>query len=289
MSRFRKSKTVLFVAFLLATVLIFPFIGLRAATPPVFAALGDSTGYGLSAFPGPTNRNLATLYGFNDQFADHLADRYGSVSYTNKAWPGDKTADLLADLDDSGIKAQISGSNIITVMIGGNNLLTPAIASICGLWGVNPADYDDLDGKDMLEALAAAIAFHGVLLRGVADLKKDWPAIARKLRSLNRHAEIYVCTVHNPIQVTSSADPLYPLYVEFEMLLGSINWTIRCYALYYRYRVVDINKAFKSTAGALTFDIAGAVEAATYMAALGPIRKSGWNCLGRRGINSLSL
>lgn len=292
-----KSKFVFILTLALVFALIFPMTGVNAAAVPSFVALGDSTGFGLSAFPDPEVRDIATLYGFNDQFADYLAGRYGAVSYTNMALPGDKTRDLQAKLQDPAVRTLVRNARFMTVCIGGNNLLGPAIEAIFGLWGVDPADYTDPDGKDMLDALAAAIAakyaenpyynpmddfarlmdltdpcaiaFHKALLQGVADFKKEWPDIASQIRKLNRRGELYVTTVHNPLQVSSSSDPIYPLYLEFETLLGAINLTIRAYALTYGYRVVDSNRVIKSTPGAVDFDIAGAIAAATMMVQLG--------------------
>ena len=295
----KKSKVVLFLVFLLATVLIFPFAGISALSTPNLVALGDSTGFGLSAFPDPANRDMATLFGFNDQFADHLGI-YGTDAYTNLAWPGDTTSDLLADLADPAIRARVSQATVLTVNIGAaTTLLGPSIAAICALWGVNPADYaDDLDGRQMLSDLAeamalkyetipgydplqdfmrlvdfreqAAIDFHSALLKGTSVFNNQWPLIACRIRQLNNRAELYVNTVHNPLQVSSQSDPLYPLYLEFEVLIGRMNLAIKSYAMIYRYRVVDINKAFKQVPGALTFDIAGAIAAATEIVQLDP-------------------
>jgi len=226
-----------------------------------------------------------------------LSGQYGSIAYSNIAMPGDKTGDLLTKLKSPAVRAQISQSRFLTVSIGGNNLLGPSIAAIFGLWGIDPEDYDDLDGRDMLTALAAAIdakyaadpaynplddfsrlmdltdpvaiAFHKALLQGVADFKKEWPAIASQIRKLNRRCEFYVTTVHNPLSISNSADPLYPLYLEFETLIGSINLTIRGYALLFGYRVVDAHQAVKYTSGAIDFDIVGAVAAAALMGQLG--------------------
>ncbi|MDW7656998.1 MAG: hypothetical protein SCM11_07470, partial [Bacillota bacterium] len=223
---------------------------------------------------------------------------YGSKNYANLAWPGDTTGDLLADLKTVSVKTQVRKASILTVNIGGNNLLGPSIAAICGLWGISPDQYvDDLDGRQMLSDLAAAIAlkfelpdydpmqdfmrlmdlndpaavaFHTALLQGTAGFMHDWPEIVSQIRQLNNRAELYVNTVHNPIQISNQSDLLYPLYLEFESLISTINLTIKSYALVYHYRVVDSHKAYKSIPGALTFDIAGAVAAATAIVSLDP-------------------
>jgi hypothetical protein len=293
-----KPKRLFLLIFILAAALTIPYTGVSAAEPVRFVALGDSTGFGLSAFPDPFDRNLESLYGFNDMFAESLGI-YGTSSYINLAWPGDKTSDLLYKLGQTGSAAAVRGADMLTVTIGGNNLLGPSIAAICGIWGIDPANYPgDLDGRDMLTALAeaiayrymtvpgydpmvdfmrlftpddpAAVAFHMALAQGIADFNVEWPAIARQIRRLNPKAELYVNTVHNPIRITGPDDPLLSLYLQFEFMIDSLNRTIESYSRMYRYQVVDINQAFKDTSGSLTFDIAGAINTATAIFALGP-------------------
>ncbi len=271
-------------------------LAVGAATPPTFVALGDSTGYGLSAIPPPgsppefyTSGFNPPLFGFNDQFA--LANGFvAGTTYFNYAYPGDKTGDLLTDLADATVQAKVRGARILTVNMGGNHLLGPAIAAIFGLWGIDPEDpkYEgDLDGSLMLADLAAAIAldpdpeatfmrltdltdpyalaFHKALLAGTADFVKQWPKACAMIRSLNRRGELYVNTLYNPIRVSGKTDPLYPVYVEFEALVGTINATIRSYALAYRYRVVDVYTAFRNwtePVPVLTFHVPSAIQAA---------------------------
>lgn len=300
MLNLKRPKRLLLIALLLTVVMVFlPVAGVHAASAPFLLALGDSTGYGLSAFPDPANRDLATLHGFNDQFADALMARYPSLTYLNLAEPGDKTYDLLAKLQQAACRAQVKSARFVTVCIGGNNLLGPSLDAIFGLWGIDPDDYDAPDGSDMLSALAgvlaarfaadptydpmddfarlldltdpAAIAFHRALLQGCADFQKEWPLIAGQIQNLNRTCEFFVTTVHNPLRVSGPADPLYPLYLEFEVLLASINGTIKAGELIWGYRVVDANKAIKNTPGGVDFNIPGAMAAAEAMLAMDPL------------------
>lgn len=293
----RKSKRLFLLMLILTVALVLPYASVSAAEPVSFVALGDSTGFGLSAFPNPDYRALDTLYGFNDMFANSLGV-YGTEYYNNFAWPGDKTSDLFYKLSQPGPAYAVAEADILTVTIGGNNLLGPSIAAICGIWDIDPADYPgDLDGRIMLTALAgaiaehyktipgydpmvdfmhlftpddpAAIAFQMALMKGIIDFNMEWPAIARQIRRLNPNAELLVSTVHNPIVIANPADPLYSLFLQFEFMIGSLNKTIETYSRMFRYRVVDINQAFKNTPGSLTFDIAGAINTATALFNLG--------------------
>jgi hypothetical protein len=78
-------------------------------------------------------------------------------------------------------------------------------------------------------------------------LPKKWPLIAGQIQNLNRTCEFCVTTVHNPLRVSSPSDPLNPLYPGFEVLLASLNGTIKAGELIWGYRVVDANKGIKNT------------------------------------------
>jgi lysophospholipase L1-like esterase len=91
-----------------------------------YVALGDSLATGAGA---------ATSY--VEEFADLLRDDTGAeVEVTNFAVDGWTSADLLASLrDDDGVQAAVADADLVTVDIGGNDLLRvlPAYASgTCG-------------------------------------------------------------------------------------------------------------------------------------------------------------
>jgi hypothetical protein len=289
--KIKKKGVALFLTLVLTFVVIFPLGGVNAdasaPAPVFFTALGDSTGFGLSAFT-TTGRNPLYVNGFNDQFATSLGlDK--NENYFNLAIPGDDTSNLLEKLAMPEFANPVRSSTIITVTIGGNNLLGPTIAAICALWGV-PPQTDDPTGGKMLTALAAAVAqkfatipeynpamdfmrlmdpadsvtlqFHDALANGLQKFYEEWPIIAGRIRGLNLNAELYVNTVHNPMRITGGSDPLYPLYLQIETLIKQINKYIRKNANQFRYRVVDFHKVFKQKPTSLSFDIAEALTTA---------------------------
>ena len=292
-----KSRWLVILIIVSVSILFVPVTAAAEKHNVNFVALGDSNAFGLSAFHNPYNRDLTTLNGYNDQFAASLGV-YGTKNYENFAWPGDKTSDLLNKLYDETTAMAVGQADIITVGIGGNNLLGPSIAAITGLWGVDPSEYPgDLDGRNMISALAEAIvleyaadtlydpmddfmrlmdpsdpagkAFQAALTQGMIDFHVEWPVIAQKIRGLNPRAELYVNTVHNPIQIDNPndlGDPLVPLYLQMESLIGSFNRTIESYSRMYRYQIVDVKTVFEMTPGSLTFDIAGALTTAGMIA-----------------------
>jgi lysophospholipase L1-like esterase len=148
-------------------------------SPPVpeaqyYVALGDS----ISA--GTNNENLfGNSYRYTNTFSSSLAAIFSgrSYSYKNDSVPGDDTDDLLLKLQtDSTIRSDVSKATIITISIGGNNLLSTASAR----------GYSEIN-----EAAATA---------GVNNFISDLPAIVAQINSLHAAGhlpQIYIMDMYN--------------------------------------------------------------------------------------------
>ena len=150
-------------------------------SPPVpvpeaqyYVALGDS----ISA--GTNNRNLfGNSYRYTNTFSSSLAAIFSgtSYSYKNDSVPGDDTDDLLFKLQtDSTIRSDVGKATIITISIGGNNLLSTASAR----------GYSEIN-----EAAATA---------GVNNFILDLPAIVAQINSLHATGhlpQIYIMDMYN--------------------------------------------------------------------------------------------
>jgi lysophospholipase L1-like esterase len=139
-----------------------------------YVALGDS----ISA--GTNNQNLiGNSYRYTNTFSSSLAALFSGTSYSYKNYsvPGDDTDDLLLKLQtNSTIRSDVSKATIITISIGGNNLLSTASAR----------------GYSEINAVAATI--------GVNNFISDLPAIVTEINSL--HAadhlpQIYIMDMYN--------------------------------------------------------------------------------------------
>jgi lysophospholipase L1-like esterase len=139
-----------------------------------YVALGDS----ISA--GTNNQNLiGNSYRYTNTFSSSLAALFSgtSYSYKNDSVPGDDTDDLLLKLQtNSTIRSDVSKATIITISIGGNNLLSTASAR----------------GYSEINAVAATT--------GVNNFISDLPAIVAEINSL--HAadhlpQIYIMDMYN--------------------------------------------------------------------------------------------
>jgi lysophospholipase L1-like esterase len=148
-------------------------------SPPVpeaqyYVALGDS----ISA--GTNNQNLlGNSYRYTNTFSNSLAAIFAgrSYSYKNDSVPGDDTDDLLLKLQtDSTTRSDVSKATIITVSIGGNNLLSTASAG----------GYSEIN-----ETAATA---------GVNNFISDLPAIVAEINSLHAAGhlpQIYIMDMYN--------------------------------------------------------------------------------------------
>jgi lysophospholipase L1-like esterase len=148
-------------------------------SPPVpeaqyYVALGDS----ISA--GTNNENLfGNSYRYTNTFSSSLATIFSgrSYSYKNDSVPGDDTDDLLLKLQtDSITRSDVSKATIITISIGGNNLLSTASAG--GYSEINETAATD----------------------GVNNFISDLPAIVAEINSLHTAGhlpQIYIMDMYN--------------------------------------------------------------------------------------------
>lgn len=97
-----------------------------------YTSLGDSIAYGMSASQGK---------GYVDLFYNYLKKQDGNsgMNLYNFAVPGDTSSELLSKLqDDTNIQSSIKNAKVVTISIGGNNILSPVIAAACQAFQVDP-------------------------------------------------------------------------------------------------------------------------------------------------------
>ena len=162
-----------------------------------YVALGDSisTGYGLEDIE-------------NNLFVNKIKKEY-NLNLDNKAVDGmDTTAmlDLLNSNDEKGIEYRnvISDAELITISMGGNNLLQPLINIVKEGLGLD-ADATVIDlqqaiikNPNALSILATSLKDPGVAksLYSKAELfAKEFPEIIKVIKGLNSNAEIMIQTI----------------------------------------------------------------------------------------------
>jgi len=206
-------------------------------------SLGDSIAYGMSATPGS---------GYVDLFYDHLSGITGNedLSLINLGIPGADSSDLLYQLqNDPATISDVGNAKVITISIGGNNLLAPVIATMATAFNLDPTS--PTFATDLAVALAdpgaqaiinaSLPALQTNLAAGALQFVTDWPTIIGTVRTLAPQAEIYVATLYNPI---NQADPMYQV---FAPVIQQINSVIM--APNSGYKVADVYSAFSNYKG----------------------------------------
>ena len=219
-----------------------------------FLSLGDSIAYGMSATPG--NDYVHLFYNHI-----HATPTYSQLSLTNLAVSGDTSSDLLTKLQTAPYIAAVRKAKVITLSIGGNNLLSPVIGTVCTAFGVSAVNNPNLmvelatamitnPNKDaILAGIANSPILAQALQSGVGQLGTDSPRIIGALKALSPQAEIYVLNLYNPFNET---DPLYTL---FDPLIKQINQVLVDNTIA-GYKVADVYTKFTETPGAVNFNLA---------------------------------
>lgn len=217
-----------------------------------YLALGDSISCGMSADSGK---------GYVDLFHKHLETlgRYGEVNLQNLSVSGDKSSDLLTKFQTDEYKEAVKDAKIITISIGGNNLLSPVIEAVCQAFGVNKDDNPNYQTELALavasnpnkDAILAGIVSSGTLLQslnsGILQFQSDFPKIIKTIKEIAPESEIYVLTLYNPF---NSKDPMYSA---FDSIINRINKTIKIQTN--NCNIVDVYEKLKTTSGAVNFSL----------------------------------
>ncbi|MCY6370046.1 SGNH/GDSL hydrolase family protein [Clostridium ganghwense] len=207
-----------------------------------YIALGDSIAFGLSA---DLNK------GYVDLFKNYLktTEKYDELVLNNLAMTGDKSSDLLDKVkNDVKTRDAIRQANIITISIGGNNLLSPVIKAIASKYKLDSEEAnfvikltnaieEDPNWEEKLEILKNDSCLMKELDEGINNFKEDWPKIIKEINSLAPNAKIYVMTIYNPLKADTPV-----LYNTFEKLIQPINEEIK--NSIYDYKVAEVYTKF---------------------------------------------
>ena len=147
-----------------------------------YVSLGDSIaeGYGLSGFSSKGETDfVADSYAY--LFKDKLEEEYANVNAISYAKSGDDTSNFLAKLNNTAVKNKIANADIITICIGANDILLPAIDNLFDF-----VLYDD----DITPALD----------QGLSNFSTNFVTILNKLNQINPTAKKIFTNVYNPFR-----------------------------------------------------------------------------------------
>lgn len=212
---------------------------------PIYVALGDSVpaNYGLAS---ESSGYVALLSG------KITADGYPNVPI-NLAVSGLTTTTLLGGLTNlqtqnpSGYEA-LKSAEIITLNIGGNNVLGPMLtilSTFCAQNGINlaaltPADIQKLAGFTLSPADIAELSV------GAQTFSTEFQQIITWLKTNNPTAKLIVSTLYNPIPEGLA------MYDSSEQMIRGMNSLIEAGAAGGSYAIADTYSGFKSAEIAVT-------------------------------------
>lgn len=218
-------------------------IEIKIVKTETYTALGDSIAYGMSATPGSGYVNL---------FYNDLIGVSGNEDLTlaNLAVPGYTSSQLLGQLQsDPATITTLGQAKVITVSVGGNNILAPVIATLAAAFQLDPTSPTfptDLatalaqpGAEDVITAALPTIQTN--VTASVTQFGTDWPQIVATIKTLAPQADIVVTTLYDPI---SSQDPLFAV---FDPAIQTINTAIKTPGA--GYRVADVYTAFATYQG----------------------------------------
>jgi hypothetical protein len=186
-----------------------PAVKFHKETDFLYTALGDDISKSLTAF---------LSYGFVYRIKRYLKTNNSNFVYNNFAKNSFTGSDLLNQLKNSlEIRQCLKKSAIITLSIGGNNLLKGVFE-----------DFLEIDGR--------------VAKRGVEQFKEDWPEILYFIRNqIASKASIYVMTLYNPYDYND------PNYTIAEYYINSLNLIIKSafWIKIFNYKVIDVHDNFE--------------------------------------------
>jgi len=185
-----------------------------------YLALGDSIATGTTGISG-------TMYSYAYQFRDYLEISYGegNVTFSNLAVDGDDALDLYNKLiSDNIFIAEVTNADIITLSIGGNNIMDAARDD--SFWSID----------------------EGIAEVGTSSFELYYPQIISRIRELNGTAKIISSTLYNPYNSAnhptgySADDELHDIG---QIYIGRINTAILEISES-NYEIADVHTAFYS-------------------------------------------
>lgn len=232
--------------------------GKGASVAPVkYVSIGDSVASGYSASTGNS---------FYSKFSKYLEAKAltanASYSSANTASPGLTTTQLknevLGSTSTTQTRTQLAGATIVTINVGGNNLMYPLINYVATLYGVPKtpedtfmirisaavnADSTKLTNAMMWQMLLPNSQLKLAFAAGVKDFKSDLPVIVSGIKTLSPSAKIYFLNQYNPLYGNAQLRSFINGYIV------QMNYELKARTTTYGYTLVDVYTAFNAYTG----------------------------------------
>lgn len=161
---------------------------------------------------------------------DFLYALNNNLDYSNLSKEGITSFELLNIIDDN--KDKIKDADIITISIGGNNILNPILKNL----NIDETILQNCDEEKFDSIISEYLNSEEIkteILNEVNKFSKDFPNIIKKIKKLAPEAEIYVNTVYNPINKKCN------IYDFFDEQINLINDLIVKNNSNYDYKILD--------------------------------------------------
>lgn len=159
------------------------------------------------------------LYAVNDK-----------LNYSNLSKEGITSSELLNIIDKN--KEKIKDADLITVSIGGNNILNAILRNL----NIDESILRNCDEEKFDSIISEYLNSDEIkneILNEVNKFSKDFPNIIKKIKKLAPEAELYVNTLYNPINKKCN------IYDFFNEQINSINDLIVKNNSNYDYKIID--------------------------------------------------
>ena len=153
-----------------------------------------------------------------------------SLNYSNLSKEGITSSELLNIIDKN--KEKIKDADLITVSIGGNNILNAILRNL----NIDESILRNCDEEKFDSIISEYLNSDEIkneILNEVNKFSKDFPNIIKKIKKLAPEAELYVNTLYNPINKKCN------IYDFFNEQINSINDLIVKNNSNYDYKIID--------------------------------------------------
>ena len=153
-----------------------------------------------------------------------------NLNYSNLSMEGITSSELLNIIDKN--KEKIKDADLITVSIGGNNILNAILRNL----NIDESILRNCDEEKFDSIISEYLNSDEIkneILNEVNKFSKDFPNIIKKIKKLAPEAELYVNTLYNPINKKCN------IYDFFNEQINSINDLIVKNNSNYDYKIID--------------------------------------------------
>lgn len=229
--------------------MLFPFAAMAEETQVRYVAIGDSisSGYGLAepeteAFPS-------------------LIAQDGGYTLTNLAQAGETTVSLLAKLENAEMAEALSTADVITLTIGGNDMLAALFDYLAETTGgqmtaqeilmlfMGQGENADLTTLAPLLQSMTAFPQSAQATEALASFGENFASLLAKIKGLNPDATLVVATQYNPyshLDGTALGGAVTGIISAFDAGVTALNLQIQTLAAATGCDVADVCSTFKA-------------------------------------------